>query len=44
MLSSVPWAIPFGDKEVRTMLNQAKDVLAWYDEMRRPIPTWYSAN
>ena len=41
MLSSIPWAIPFGDGEIRTMLEQAKDVLAWYDEMRNPIPTWY---
>ena len=41
MLSSIPWAIPFGDKEIHTMLKQAKDVLAWYDNMQNPIPTWY---
>lgn len=41
MLSSVPWAIPFGDDEVRTMLKQAGDVLVWYDNMQNPIPTWY---
>lgn len=41
MLSSVPWAIPFGEKEIQTMLNQAKDVLAWYDNMQNPIPSWY---
>ena len=23
------------------MLNQAKEVLSWYDNMRNPIPTWY---
>ena len=40
-LSAVCWAIPFGKKEVETMLNQAKDVLSWYDHMRNPIPTWY---
>ncbi len=40
-LSSVPWAIPFGDGEVNTMLNQAKDVLGWYDNMKNPVPTWY---
>lgn len=40
-LSSVYWAIPFGQDEVNTMLNQAKEVLAWYDNMRNPIPTWY---
>ena len=40
-LSSVYWAIPFGQGEVDTMLNQAKEVLSWYDNMRNPIPTWY---
>lgn len=44
MLSSIPWAIPFGEKEINTMLNQAKDVLAWYDNMKNPIPTWYRGN
>ncbi len=43
MLSSVPWAIPFGEAEITTMLNQAKDVLAWYDNMKNPVPTWYDA-
>lgn len=42
-LSSVCWAIPFGEGEVQTMLKQAKDVLRWYDDMRDPIPTWYHA-
>lgn len=44
MLASVPWAIPFGQDEVDTMLNQAKDVLLWYDKMKNPVPTWYIPN
>ena len=40
-LSSVPWAIPFGQKEVDVMLNQAREVLAWYDGMKRAVPSWY---
>lgn len=40
-LSSVYWAVPFGQDEVNTTLNQAKEVLSWYDNMRNPIPTWY---
>ena len=40
-LSSVPWAIPFGQEEIDVMLNQVKDVLSWYENMRRIIPTWY---
>lgn len=41
MFSSIPWAIPFGESEVNTMINQAKDVLSWYNNMQNPIPTWY---
>ena len=41
MLSSVPWAIPFGQKEIDVMLRQAQDVLRWYDHMRRIVPSWY---
>ena len=40
-LSSVVWAIPFGETEINTMLRQADDVLVWYDGMTNPIPTWY---
>lgn len=41
MLSSLPWAIPFGEKEITVMRNQQAEVLAWYDNMRRVVPTWY---
>lgn len=41
MLSSIPWAIPFGKSEVNTMLNQAKDVLSWYNDMQNLVPAWY---
>jgi aminoglycoside phosphotransferase (APT) family kinase protein len=40
-LSSVPWAIPFGQTEIDAMINQAKEVLNWYDNMKNPVPTWY---
>ena len=43
MLSSIPWAIPFGEGEIQTMLRQADDVLSWYDNMKNPVPTWYDA-
>ena len=42
-LSSLPWAIPFGDKEIQVMRNQAAQVLQWYDGMRQVVPTWYQA-
>ncbi|UQW98729.1 phosphotransferase family protein [Rummeliibacillus sp. G93] len=41
MLSSIPWAIPFGEDQVTIMKNQAKDVLTWFNGMDDPIPTWY---
>ena len=43
-LSSLPWAIPFGEKEIQVMRNQAAQVLAWYDGMTNVVPTWYQKN
>lgn len=40
-LSSLPWAIPFGEKEIRVMREQASQVLSWYDDMKNVIPVWY---
>ncbi|MBR0435421.1 MAG: phosphotransferase [Lachnospiraceae bacterium] len=41
-LSSVYWAIPFGEKEIDTMLNQAAEVMEWYEDMTNVIPKWYN--
>ena len=40
-LSSVYWAIPYGEAEVNTMMNQAEEVLVWYNDMTEPVPIWY---
>ena len=40
-LASVPWAINFGESEVKTMLNQAKNVLGWYNDFNSFVPEWY---
>lgn len=40
-LSSLPWAIPFGEGEIRVMCDQAAQVLEWYDDMKNVVPTWY---
>lgn len=40
-LSSLPWAIPFGEKEIQVMQKQAAQVLQWYDGMKNVVPTWY---
>ena len=43
-LSSLPWAIPFGDGEIQVMRKQAAQVLEWYVGMQQVIPTWYQSN
>ena len=40
-LSSLYWAISFGEDEITTMRSQAADVLEWYDGMKNAVPTWY---
>lgn len=40
-LSSLPWAIPFGEKEISVMKKQQAEVLAWYDNLNKIVPTWY---
>lgn len=41
-LSSLPWAVPFGEKEVETMKLQARMILEYYDNFSTTIPSWYS--
>lgn len=40
-VSSLPWAIPFGEQEIAVMTAQAAQVLEWYDRMERVVPSWY---
>ena len=40
-LSSLPWAIPFGEEEIQVMRKNAADVLSWYDDMKQVVPSWY---
>lgn len=40
-ISSLPWALTFGEKEVNTMLAQAESILGFYDNFSTPIPSWY---
>ena len=42
MLSSLPWAIPFGDKEISTMKRSYAEILDWYDNFRLTVPKWYN--
>ena len=40
-LSSIYWAIPFGEAQVNVMKKQAADVLTWFDGMNNPTPSLY---
>lgn len=40
-LGSLPWAIPFGDREIHVIREQAAAVLQWYHNMTNVVPTWY---
>ncbi|KAA3631941.1 MAG: phosphotransferase family protein [Bacteroidetes bacterium] len=40
-IGSLPWAIPFGDKEVTIILNQINEVLSWYENFDQSVPNWY---
>ena len=42
-LSSLPWAIPFGEEEIQVMQKQATEILQWHDGMTRVVPTWYQS-
>lgn len=43
-VSSVYWAIPFGQEEVDSMLRQIQEILSWYGDMENPVPSWYIAD
>ena len=40
-LSSLPWAVDFGEKEIKVMMRQADEILSWYDGMTKSVPSWY---
>ncbi len=40
-LSSLPWAIPFGQEKVDVMVKQTDEILEWYDGMKNTVPKWY---
>jgi len=40
-ISSVPWAIPFGEGEIEFMMKQSMGILEDYDNMKTYVPSWY---
>lgn len=42
ILFSVVWAIPFGEKEVKTMLELAEMIFSDYDYFNSVVPKWFN--
>ncbi len=40
-ISSVPWAIPFGEEDVKCMINNANEVYDYYNGLKTYVPIWY---
>ena len=40
-IGSLPWAIPYGEREIQVMRRQCADILSWYDHFSGVIPSWY---
>jgi len=43
-LSSLPWAIPYGEEQIAFMQAQAEEILGWYDDMKSIVPSWYRSD
>lgn len=41
IISHLPWAMTFGEEEVKTALKMYQEALKWYDNFNLEIPTWY---
>ena len=41
-LGSLAWASTCDEKQMQVMVDQARDVLRWYDDMKDPVPSWYN--
>lgn len=40
-LSSLPWAVLYGQEQVQIMTNQWEDIRAWYGDLVKIVPIWY---
>lgn len=41
MISSLPWALDFGEEEIKIARENADRVLSWYDDLKEVVPNWY---
>jgi len=42
-ISSLPWALQFGDTEINFMKELSDQILDWYDDFNTTIPSWYKS-
>jgi serine/threonine-protein kinase len=40
-INALPWSIPFGETEMAFGKKQIADIMHWYDDFTRVVPTWY---
>lgn len=44
LISHLPWATTFGEKEINTAYKVIDSVMKWYDNFTLDIPLWYKKN
>lgn len=40
-IGAIPWAVDFGEEEIKTILGQTKVVMTWFNNFTDTIPNWY---
>ena len=40
-IGAIPWAVDYGEEEVKTILAQTKVVMGWFDQFSATIPNWF---
>lgn len=40
-ISSLPWGLALNEEQYQVMLKQMYEILDWYDNLNRIVPTWY---
>ncbi|MDR0935381.1 MAG: phosphotransferase [Oscillospiraceae bacterium] len=40
-VNNLPWSVPYGQGEIDFAYEQIADILRWYDNFTRLVPSWY---
>ncbi|NLB91431.1 MAG: phosphotransferase [Clostridiales bacterium] len=41
-LGAIAWAIGYGKEQVEVMMEQSRQVVNWFDNMNKVVPSWFS--